>query len=122
MADRVPPNRKFNLGSMSKNVVFWVLIVLLSIAFYQMVNSAQQHSVEVDYSTFSRELDGDNIASVQITNGQYVQGEFKQQVTVDGRAVKQFNVLLPIQNSEALIQRLEAKNVRIDAKEPKPSP
>ncbi len=121
MADRLPPNRKFNFGTMSKNVVFWVLIVLLSIAFYQMVNSAQQHSVEVKYSTFSQELDRDNIASVVITNGQYVQGEFKQQITVDGRPVKQFNVLLPIQNSEALVQRLEAKNVPIEAKEPKPS-
>ena len=28
---------------------------------------------------------------------------------------------LPVQNSEALVQRLEAKNVPIDAKEPKPS-
>jgi cell division protease FtsH len=121
MADRMPPNRKFSFGTMSKNVVFWVLIVLLSIAFYQMVNSAQQHSVEINYSAFSQELDRDNIASVEITNGQYVQGEFKQQITVEGRPVKQFNVLLPIQNSEALIQRLEAKNVRIDAKEPKPS-
>jgi len=117
----MPPNRKFNFGTMSKNVVFWVLIVLLSIAFYQMVNSAQQHSVEINYSTFSQELDRDNIASVEITNGQYVQGELKQQITVDGRPVKQFNVLLPVQNSEALVQRLEAKNVRIDAKEPKPS-
>jgi cell division protease FtsH len=121
MADRLPPNRKFSFGTMSKNVVFWVLIVLLSIAFYQMVNSAQQHSVEVKYSTFSRELDRDNVGSVEITNGQYVQGEFKQQITVEGRSVKQFNVLLPVQNSEALVQRLEAKNVPIEAKEPKPS-
>ena len=117
----MPPNRKFNFGTMSKNVVFWVLIVLLSIPFYQVANSAQQHSVEVTYSAFSQELDRDNVASVVITNGQYVQGEFKQQITTDGRPVKQFNVLLPIQNDQALLQRLEAKSVRIDAKEPKPS-
>jgi len=121
MADRTPPNRKLTLGMMSKNIVFWVLIVLLSIAFYQMVNASRQQSVEIRYSTFSRELDRDNVAQVEITNGQFVQGELKQTITVDGRQVRQFSVLLPIQNSEALVQRLEAKNIPIAAREPKPS-
>ncbi|MBI2072659.1 MAG: ATP-dependent metallopeptidase FtsH/Yme1/Tma family protein [Gemmatimonadetes bacterium] len=106
---------------MSKNIVFWVLIVLLSIAFYQMVNASRQQSVEIRYSTFSRELDRDNVAQVEITNGQFVQGELKQAISADGRQVKQFNVLLPVQNSEALVQRLEAKGIPIAAKEPKPS-
>ncbi|MBI2401249.1 MAG: ATP-dependent metallopeptidase FtsH/Yme1/Tma family protein [Gemmatimonadetes bacterium] len=106
---------------MSKNIVFWVLIVLLSIAFYQIVNASRQQSVEIRYSTFSRELDRDNVAQVEITNGQFVQGELKQAISADGRQVKQFNVLLPVQNSEALVQRLEAKGIPIAAKEPKPS-
>jgi cell division protease FtsH len=121
MADRMPPNRKFSVGTMSKNVVFWVLIVLLSIAFYQMVNSARQQSVEVEYSRFSRELDRDNVAEVEITDGKLVRGEFKQAISKDGRPVKAFWVLLPIQNSEALIQRLENKGVPIVAREPRPS-
>ncbi|MBI2402201.1 MAG: ATP-dependent metallopeptidase FtsH/Yme1/Tma family protein, partial [Gemmatimonadetes bacterium] len=111
MADRTPPNRKLSLGTMSKNIVFWVLIVLLSIAFYQMVNASRQRSVGIRYSTFSRELDPDNVAQVEITNGQFVQGELKQAISADGRQVKQFNVLLPVQNSEALVQRLEAKGI-----------
>jgi len=107
---------------MSKNVVFWVLIVLLSIAFYQMVNSARQQTVDIKYyTTFSRELDRDNVAEVEITSGQLVRGAFKQPVSIDGRPVKGFTVLLPIQNSEALLQRLESKGVPIAAREPRPS-
>ena len=113
MADRTPPNRKLSLGTMSKNIVFWVLIVLLSIAFYQMVNASRQQSVEIRYSTFSRELDRDNVAQVEITNGQFIQGELKQAISADGRQVQQFSVLLPVQNSEALVQRLETKSVPI---------
>src|SRR3989304_2952452 len=121
MADRTPPNRKLSLGTMSKNIVFWVLIVLLSIAFYQMVNASRQQSVEIRYSTFSRELDRDNVAQVEITNGQFIQGELKQAISADGRQVQQFSVLLPVQNSEALVQRLETKSGPIAAREPKPS-
>ena len=121
MADRTPPNRKLSLGTMSKNIVFWVLIVLLSIAFYQMVSASRQQSVEIRYSTFSRELDRDNVAQVEITNGQFIQGELKQAISADGRQVQQFSVLLPVQNSEALVQRLETKSVPIAAREPKPS-
>src|SRR3989304_4125849 len=93
MADRTPPNRKLSLGTMSKNIVFWVLIVLLSIAFYQMVNASRQQSVEIRYSTFSRELDRDNVAQVEITNGQFIQGELKQAISADGRQVKQLRLV-----------------------------
>ncbi|HWP36169.1 MAG TPA: ATP-dependent zinc metalloprotease FtsH [Gemmatimonadales bacterium] len=120
MSDRIPP-KKFTVGAMSKNVVFWLLIVLLSIAFYRMVNQARAELVDIKYSTFSRELDRDNVASVAITGGQFVQGEFKQPVRVDGREVRQFSVMLPVQHSETFVARLEAKNVPIEAKEPRPS-
>jgi cell division protease FtsH len=120
MSERIPP-KKFTVNSMSKNVVFWLLIVLLSIAFYRMVNQARAELVDVKYSTFSRELDRDNVASVAITGGQFVQGEFKQPVRVDGREVQQFSVMLPVQHSETFVARLEAKGVPIEAKEPRPS-
>jgi cell division protease FtsH len=120
MSDRIPP-KKFSISAMSKNLVFWLLIVLLSIAFYQMVNSARAEFVEIKYSTFSRELDRDNVASVSITSGQFVQGELKQPINADGRGVTQFSVMLPVQHSETFVQRLEAKNVPIEAKEPRPS-
>jgi len=121
MADRLPPTRKFNLGTMSKNVVFWVLIVLLSIAFYQMVNSARQQSVEIDYSTFTREINRGNIKTVVFTAPNYVQGELRQAISATRGSVRDFNLLLPGPISEELLQRLDSAGVSIAAKEPKPS-
>ncbi|HEX9581823.1 MAG TPA: ATP-dependent zinc metalloprotease FtsH [Gemmatimonadales bacterium] len=122
MSDRLPP-KKFSFSAISKNLVFWLLIVLLSIAFYQMVNQAKAEYADIKYSTFSRELDRDNIAEVEITSGQFVRGEFKEQITVAGRAeaVRRFSVMLPVQHSESLVGRLESKNIPIEAKEPRPS-
>ncbi|MBI3982405.1 MAG: ATP-dependent metallopeptidase FtsH/Yme1/Tma family protein [Gemmatimonadetes bacterium] len=86
-----------------------------------MVNQTRAELVDVKYSTFSRELERDNVASVSITAGQFVQGEFKQAISVEGRNVTQFNVMLPVQHSETFVERLEAKGVPIEAKEPRPS-
>jgi cell division protease FtsH len=120
MADGLPP-RKVNFGTISKSMVFWLLIALLSIAFYQMVSSARRDQAKISYSVFSRELDNDNISRVEITSGRFVEGQFKRAITIDGVSVTYFSVLLPIENSEGLIQRLESKGVVIEAKEPKPS-
>ena len=121
MADRTPPNRKFNWATVSRNLVFWLLIVLVPIAFYQMVGAGRDQFVEVPYSMFNSELDRGNIEKVEITSGKFVRGEFRQPVPVEGRKAERFSVILPIQDSEMFIQRLEQKGVGIDAKEPKPS-
>ncbi|HEY2824531.1 MAG TPA: ATP-dependent zinc metalloprotease FtsH, partial [Gemmatimonadales bacterium] len=120
MADRMTPNR-FSWGALSRNLVFWLLIILLPIAFYQMLGSARPEYVDLPYSTFSQELDQGNIAQVEITSGKFVKGDFKHAIVVDGRNAERFNVVLPIENSEAFIQRLQTHQVPIDAKEPKPS-
>src|SRR5256885_786032 len=120
MSDRMTPNR-FSWGALSRNLVFWLLIILLPIAFYQMLGSARPEYVDLPYSTFSQELEGGNIAQVEITSGKFVKGDFKHAIMVDGRNAERFNVVLPIENSPLILQRLEQHQVPIDAKEPKPS-
>jgi cell division protease FtsH len=121
MAERTPPNRKPNWSQVSKTAVFWLLVILLPVAFYQMLGSSRQESTEVSYTEFNQELERGNIVDVEITSGQFVRGEFKQPVNVDGNRVTKFHVLLPVQNSEVILQRLESKNVPITAKEPRTS-
>ncbi len=121
MSERPPPNRKFSWGALSKNLVFWLLIVLVPIAFYQMVGAGREDFLEVTYSTFGRELERGNIAEIEITSGKFVKGEFKSPIAVQGRQIERFSVVLPIQDSELFLQRLEEKSIPIDAKEPKPS-
>ena len=122
MADRpASPKGKMNWNSASKNMVFWVLIVLLSVAFYRMTVSRREQRVEIDYSTFRAELAQDNITSVEITDGKFVKGRFNRQVVVDRRAVEDFSLVLPIQNSEDLLQLLEEQEVTISGKVQRPS-
>ncbi len=122
MADRSPsPKGKMNWNSASKNLVFWMLIVLLSVAFYRITVRGGDDHQEVPYTTFRVQLDDGNIASVEITDGKFVQGEFKRDISVEGRAVHDFSVVLPIQDSEELLSTLEEQEVTITGKVPRPS-
>ena len=106
---------------MSKNLLFWLLVVLVPLVFYQMLGPKRDESVELPYSRFRRELDRDNVANVEITSGKYLKGELKQSISDRGRDVLRFNTVLPIQDSELLLDRMEEKQISITAKEPKTS-
>ena len=124
MPDRTPnqPPKRFNVGSMSKNLVFWLLIILLPLALYQMLDASGEDRSEVPYSTFNAELDRNNIRNVTITDGKIVEGDFNQPVQVGaGESVESFRTILPIEDSEVLLSRIEEKDIPIDAKEQKPS-
>ncbi|MCZ6760518.1 MAG: ATP-dependent zinc metalloprotease FtsH [Gemmatimonadetes bacterium] len=117
-----PPRRKLNPSSMSRNLVFWLLIILLPVFFFQIYGSDKEEYVDVAYTTFRQELEQDNIRLVEITSGKFVEGEFAQPIILeDGQRVERFSVVLPIQDSELLLSSLEEKEIPIRAKEPKPS-
>ncbi len=120
MAERKPPNN-INWAGLSRNLVFWLLIILIPIAFYQMIGANRESAEEISYTAFQSYLDRDQIAEVEVTSGKFVEGQFKRPVTVNGREIERFSVVLPIQDSELFLQRLEERNVPISAKEPKPS-
>src|SRR5687768_7881480 len=100
MADRPTQNRKMSWGTLSRNLVFWLLIVLVPIAFYNMVGAGREQFVDVTYSTFVTELDRANVERVEITSGKFLQGTFKGLVQVDNRKVEKFRVILPVQDSD----------------------
>ena len=119
MADKTPPTNKFNWSGMSRNMVFWLLIILIPIAFYQVMGSARDAPEEVSYSLFMSQLERDNIDSVMVESGKLVTGEFKQAVRSSGTDVTKFSMVLPIQDSELFQADLEEHNVLISAREPK---
>ncbi|MFN9214518.1 MAG: ATP-dependent zinc metalloprotease FtsH, partial [Gemmatimonadota bacterium] len=56
---------------------------------------------------------------VTIQGGTVAVGEFKSKLLVKGREVKKFTTRLPVQNSEALITKLDEKGVEVEGAEQK---
>jgi cell division protease FtsH len=108
-----------NWGGLSRNLALWAMVALLALVLYQFVDRQRGTYQDFSYSEFSRQLDGGNVARVEIVDGKLVRGEFRVAVARDGASVKQFSVLLPIANSEAVLQRLESSVPVITAKEPR---
>ncbi|HQW67995.1 MAG TPA: ATP-dependent metallopeptidase FtsH/Yme1/Tma family protein, partial [Gemmatimonadales bacterium] len=119
MADRNAPRPPATgWGNLSKTLAFWALIAVLFIALFQYMGKQRSPS-EFSYSAFSDQLDGGNVAKVEVIEGELVKGEFRTPVTQDGRPVKEFTVLLPIANSEALLDRFKEQGVQVSASKEK---
>ncbi|MDX2184450.1 MAG: ATP-dependent zinc metalloprotease FtsH [Gemmatimonadaceae bacterium] len=113
------PKKKINWGRVSRTISFWILLMLIPVAFVQFSMGRGDASPEINYTQFKQELDRDNVAKVTIQGGAIAVGEFKQKFLVKGREVKKFTVRLPVQNSEALVAKLDEKGVEVTGAEPK---
>ncbi len=121
MPDRTPPRPpKIGWQSLSKQIALWLLAALIVLAGIRYLASQKAPS-EFSYTDFTAQLDAHNVASVEIVDGKDVHGEFRSSVVVDQEPVKSFSVLLPVANSEAIIDRMQKDGVAITAKEAKGS-
>ncbi len=96
MAERLPP-KKPGFGMMSKNLMFWPFIILVGLVIANTLRGRNDEYTEVPYSVFAAELERNNIARVEITNGKSVEGDFKQGVAHESRDVAQFSTIFFIQ-------------------------
>src|SRR5919199_389470 len=123
MADKVPNQKKpSNWGRVSKTAAFWLLIILIPIAFVQLQDARSDAAPSISYTRYDQELQRDNVRKVTIRAGKLIQGEFRTPVSVEGREVRRFNVQLPVQDSELEIYRLRQKGVLIEAQDVRTSP
>src|SRR5215211_2287583 len=109
------PKRPFNWSRFSKTASFWILIVLIPVAFFQLSSGREAQAVLVTYSRYSEELERDNVAKATVEAGRAIQGEFRQPIIDNGRQAKKFNVRLPIADWNEEMQRLREHKVVIDA-------
>ena len=118
-----PPKQPGNLGRTSKAIAFWVLVILVPVAFIQFSNGRTDPAPEIDYTQYDQQLKEDNLAKVTITGGKLITGEFKQPVIVmpNGKPTSKFTVKLPVLNSDRELDRLREKNVRITAQDERAS-
>ena len=71
-----PPKKPFNLGRFSKTLSFWILVILIPVAFIQFSSGRNDSAPQISYSQYDQELQKDNLRSVTIEAGSRVIGEF----------------------------------------------
>ncbi|AHG90579.1 peptidase M41 FtsH domain protein [Gemmatirosa kalamazoonensis] len=114
-----PPKKPANFQRWSKTLAFWIFVILIPVAFLQFTNGSRDQAPKISYTTYSHELDRGNVRQATVQGGRVIVGQFNQPITVapNGRPVKGFTVQLPVENSDAEVQRLRDKNVEIDARD-----
>jgi cell division protease FtsH len=117
-----PPQKPRNWASFSKTVSFWILVILIPVAFIQFSGRGADAAPEINYSPeYARQLQNNNIARVSIEGGSVVSGEFRNKMTIKGREVSKFHVRLPVHNSDAEVQKLLDRGVEIRSEGTRPS-
>ena len=121
MADRKPPKRELNWGRLSKTLSFWLLIILIPIAFFRLSGGAGNSPTEIDYTQYSQELDRGNVSKVNIQDGKVITGDLKSKIHVADKDISKFTVRLPVANDSKEVERLRENHVVIQAEDAKPS-
>ena len=116
------PKKPTNWSKISKQLSFWVFVILVPVAIIQFSGKGSDAAPEIPYTPqYDQELQRNNIDKVTIQAGRLLTGEFKQKVPVKGRLVSKFKVLLPTENSSDEVTRLRDHGVQIQAEDARPS-
>ncbi len=116
------PKKPTNWSKVSKQLSFWVFVILVPVAIIQFSGKGSDAAPEISYTPqYQEQLDKGNIDKVTIQGGKLVSGDFKQKVPVKGRLVQKFKVMLPMENSADEVKRLTDHGVQIQAEEPRAS-
>ena len=115
------PKKPTNWSKVSKQLSFWVFVILVPVAIIQFSGKGSDAAPEISYSQYDQELQKNNVDKVTIQAGRLLTGDFKQKVNVKGRPVQKFRSLLPTENSSDEITRLRDHGVQIQAEDARPS-
>jgi cell division protease FtsH len=116
------PKKPTNWSKVSKQLSFWVFVILVPVAIIQFSGKGSDAAPEIPYTPqYDDQLQHNNIDKVTIQAGRLLTGEFKNKVAIKGRYVSKFKVLLPTENSSDEVARLRAHNVQIQAEDARPS-
>jgi cell division protease FtsH len=108
----------------SRTLLFWLLIVVVAVAMYQLLDPSRGRRVPISYSEFNSELEKGNVQSVTFTE-RTVNGKFKTPYTktdvTGGRgpsgSFSEFEMTLPFADASKLVEKLQAAGVAVDAEQ-----
>ncbi len=113
------PKKPFNWGRFSKTLSFWILVILIPVAFLSYQGGRETQSPEIDYTAYRQQLDAGNIQAVTISNDNVMSGQFRQPVRVQNREARRFTVRLVTGAANDEQKLLYARGVRTSAQEPR---
>jgi cell division protease FtsH len=101
-------------------LIFWVFLLLVSISVFQYYSRGKKDVVTITYTEFMRELEDSNVKKVTLVEKD-IQGEFVRNIskTVGKQTgtFGKFELHIPFEDP-TLLEKLEAKEVEIDAEAP----
>jgi len=120
---RRPPEGKkdeFKWKKGTRTLVFWMILLLLSIFLFQYYSQSKRDVVTVTYTEFMQHLEESNVKKVTLVEKD-IEGEFVREISKivgkeTGRFSK-FKLHIPFEDP-SLLEKLEAKNVEIGAEPP----
>src|SRR3982751_2117787 len=116
------PKKPTNWSKVSKQISFWVFVILVPVAIIQFSGKGSDAAPEISYTPqYDQELQKNNVDKVTIQAGRLLTGEFKQKVSIKGHYVQKFKSLLPTENSSDEVARLREHGVQIQAEDARPS-
>ncbi|MCK4385876.1 MAG: ATP-dependent metallopeptidase FtsH/Yme1/Tma family protein, partial [candidate division Zixibacteria bacterium] len=116
---RRPPEEKKGEFKWRKGrtLIFWILLLLLSISLFQYYSRGKRDVVSINYTEFMQQLENSNIKKVNMMEKD-IEGEFIQKITKTERnktgQYSKFKLHIPFEDP-SLLEKLEAKNVEIEA-------
>ena len=120
---RRPPGGKkdeFKWKRVSRTLFFWVILLFFSIFLLQYYSRGKGDVVSINYTEFMQQLEDSNIKKVTMMEKD-IQGEFIRKITkTEGKKTEQyskFKLHIPF-DDPSLLEKLETKNVEIEAKSP----
>ncbi|CAN5778703.1 ATP-dependent zinc metalloprotease FtsH [soil metagenome] len=101
----------------SRQASLWVLIIFTAFLMTTVFSPGREQPEELIYTEFSRQLENANVQEVTLIDGKRLEGKLRQQIPKGEKSVLDFYTLLPIRDSEIVLERLEAANVPITGAE-----
>ncbi len=105
------PGKRGYRGGLRSSLI-WVVFFLITLVAVSYLWNREPQDLEIDYSTFRREVEKGNLSSVLI-DGKEVHGEFRVPVTApvggESRTVERFKVWLPAEDADLADKIWEAR-------------
>ncbi|MFY7923057.1 MAG: ATP-dependent metallopeptidase FtsH/Yme1/Tma family protein, partial [Gemmatimonas sp.] len=114
------PKKPTDWGRKSKTVSFWILVVLIPVAFLTYGSGHEAAASEIGYSDYRQQLAAGNIKTATFTDN-VLSGQFNQEVRISNRPAKRFTVRLVNGSAPKEQEDLYKAGVKTAAAEPRVS-